>query len=179
MTLTTDRTVLRPFREEDAAALYAFSRLHEVADAAGWPPHKSVEDSLRVIRTVFASPHIFAVTDRETGVLLGSAGFTGRTRGGFGPDDEMGYSLDPRWWGRGIMTEVCRCLIHYGCEEMNLSAIWCTHYDGNDRSRRVMEKCGFQKVFSETLEDDLGAHLTHFYLLLRPAAGEEEPWRNT
>ena len=179
MYLTTERTVLRPFRDEDAAALYEFSRLHEVADPAGWPPHKSVADSLRVIRTVFASPHIFAVTDRETGVLLGSAGFTGRSRGGFGPDDELGYSLDPRWWGKGIMTEVCRRLIAYGFTEMGLAAIWCTHYDGNDRSRRVMEKCGFQKVFSETLEDDLGAHLTHFYLLLRPAAGEEDTWRNT
>ena len=62
---------------------------------------------------------------------------------------------------------------------MDLSAIWCTHYDGNDRSRRVIEKCGFQRVFSETLEDDLGTHLTHFYLLLRPAAGEEDTWRNT
>ena len=62
---------------------------------------------------------------------------------------------------------------------MGLSAIWGTCYDGNDRSRRVMEKCGFQKMFSEMLEDDLGTHLTHFYLLLRPAAGEEELWRNT
>lgn len=179
MILTTDRTVLRPFRDEDATALYEFSRLHQVADAAGWPPHQSVEDSLRVIRSVFASPRVFAVTDRETGTLLGSAGFVGRSRGGYGPDDELGYSLAPRWWGRGIMTEVCRRLIFYGFEEMGLSAIWGTCYDGNDRSRRVMEKCGFQKMFSEMLEDDLGTHLTHFYLLLRPAAGEEELWRNT
>ena len=40
-------------------------------------------------------------------------------------------------------------------------------------------KAAWSKWQEFTYEDDLGAHLTHFYLLLRPAAGEEDTWRNT
>ena len=109
----------------------------------------------------------FAVTLRDSGRVIGSAGFTGRQRGGGQREDELGYALHPRWWGQGLMTEACRKLIEYGFSEMGLESIWCTHYDGNDRSRRVIEKCGFQKAFSQVLYDEFGEHLTHFYFLLR------------
>ena len=167
VTLTTERLILRPFREEDAPQVYDYARDPQVGLNAGWKPHESVEESLEIIRTVFSAPHVFAVTLRDSGRVIGSAGFTGRQRGGGQREDELGYALHPRWWGQGLMTEACRKLIEYGFSEMGLESIWCTHYDGNDRSRRVIEKCGFQKAFSQVLYDEFGEHLTHFYFLLR------------
>ena len=102
MTLTTIRLLLRPFTEADAPALYQCSRDPKVGIAAGWPPHRSVADSLEVIQTVFSAPHTFAVVERESGTLIGSAGFTGRGSPG---EDELGYALHPDWWGQGLMTE--------------------------------------------------------------------------
>lgn len=172
MNLKTRRLLLRPFQESDAADLYEYAKDPRVGPIAGWPVHTSVENSREIIRTVFAAPNTFAVAERETGKVIGSAGFTGRSRVEFpAPNDELGYALSPAFWGRGLMPEACRALLAYGFEEMGLDTIWCTHYEENHRSRRVIEKCGFQYAFREWVEDDMGRHLVRFYLLTR------EMWR--
>ena len=165
--LETAWTILRPFQITDAADLYEFSRDRRVADAAGWPAHKSVADSQKVIVAVFSAPNTFAVVEKGSGKVIGSAGFTGAVRGAFGPSDEIGYALHPDWWGRGIMTEVVAELLRFGFEDRGLEAIWCSHYTENPASRRVIEKSGFSYVAAETVVDDNGEHLTRFYVLLR------------
>ena len=86
-----------------------------------------------------------------------------------GPDEELGYALRPDFWGRGLMTEAARELIRWGFEELGMSTIWCNHYDGNERSHRVIEKCGFQYQFSQEEQVELlnECRLTHFYALSR------------
>lgn len=167
MILQTERTVLRPFADGDAPDLFAYAADPGVGPIAGWKPHESVEESLEIIRTVFAAPNAFAVVSRETGRVIGSAGFVGRPRGE-GASDEIGYALSPDWWGRGIMPEVCRELLRYGFEELGLETIWCTHYQENSRSRRVIEKCGFVYAFTEKLTDEFFPDRpTCFYFLTR------------
>ena len=168
MVLTTARTILRPFRPEDAAELYAFSRDRRVADAAGWPPHRSVEESRRIIASVFSAPDTFAVVEKGSGRVIGSAGFTGAARGGFGPSDEIGYALHPGWWGRGIMTEVVGELIRYGFAGRGLEASYLRVSSSGPSSRYLeYEKCGFLPAFEEVLTDGTGQHLTRFYVMLR------------
>lgn len=169
MILETRRTILRPFRDTDAADLYAYAQDPRVGPIAGWKPHGSEQESLEIIRTVFANPYQFAIVDRETGRVIGSAGFVGRKHGDIsGPSDEIGYSLSPQYWGRGIMPEVVEELLRYGFEELGMTAIWCGHYDENHRSRRVVEKCGFAFVFSTRLSDEWTTErLTHLYVCLR------------
>ena len=167
MILQTERTILRPFADTDAPDLFNYAKDPRVGPIAGWKPHGSVEESLDIIHTVFSAPHVFAVTDRETSRVIGSAGFVGRPRGE-GASDELGYALSPAYWGRGIMPEVCRELLRYGFEELALDTIWCTHYAENSRSRRVIEKCGFTYAFEERLTDEFHPDRpTRFYFLLR------------
>ena len=148
MILETERTILRPFADADAADVFAYAKRPEVGPIAGWKPHESIEESREIIRTVFAAPNVFAVTDRETGRVIGSAGFEGRPRGK-GPSDELGYALHPGYWGRGLIPEAARELLRWGFEELGLRTIWCGHYEGNLKSRRVIEKCGFVYRFSQ------------------------------
>ena len=54
MILTTERLVLRPWTETDAESLFEYAKDPDVGPIAGWPPHKSVEESLNVIRNVFS-----------------------------------------------------------------------------------------------------------------------------
>ena len=175
MNLKTRRLLLRPFQESDAADLYEYAKDPRVGPIAGWPVHTSVENSREIIRTVFAAPNTFAVAERETGKVIGSAGFTGRSRAEFpAPNDELGYALSPAVWGRGLMPEAAEELLRYGFEEMGLAAVWCSHYVGNDQSRRVIEKCGFVRQFDEdVLDEPTGAQRpARFYLLTR------ELWRS-
>ena len=63
---------------------------------------------------------------------------------------ELGYWLGKPFWGRGIMPEAAKELIRHGFETLSMRAIWCGYYDGNMKSKRVQEKCGF--VYHHTTE---------------------------
>ena len=170
MRLETPRLFLRPFTEADAADLYEYARDPRVGPIAGWPVHTSVEDSREIIRTVFSAPNVFAVVYRDSGRVIGSAGFVdGHWEGVPKPDDEIGYALNPEFWGRGLIPEAVAELLRYGFEELGLQTIWCSHYDGNGKSRRVIEKCGFRFQFSRETEVTLmnERRLTHFYALTK------------
>lgn len=148
MRLETERLILRPFEAGDAEDLFSYAQDPRVGPPAGWKPHESLEESRKIIRTVFSEPGVFAVVHRQDGRVIGSAGFTGRHRKeAGGPDDEIGYSLDPAYWGRGLIPEAVEELLRYGFEDLGLHTIWCDHYDGNQKSKRVIRKCGFSFRF--------------------------------
>ena len=161
MILETPRLTLRPFAETDAADLYAYAKDPRVGPAAGWPPHTSVENSLEIIRTVFSAPNVFALVDKQSAAVIGTELP--------GPDEELGYALSPQFWGRGLMSEAARELIRFGFEDLGLHTIWCNHYDGNERSRRVIEACGFCHQFSQEEAVELMGErrMTHYYALSR------------
>ena len=151
MKIETARLVLRPFRDSDAEALYEYARDPRVGPDAGWKPHASAEESREIIRTVFAAAHTFAVVEKLSGRVVGSAGFVDAHYDRLpGPDDEIGYALRPDRWGNGYIPEAVRELLRYGFLRRRLRTIWCGHYDFNERSRRVVEKCGFVYRFTDT-----------------------------
>ena len=147
MTLQTDRLTLRPWREDDAEALYRCASDPEVGPRAGWPPHRSVAESLEVIRTLFNSDHIWAIELKETGEPVGCMGYYlyGESNIPIGEQDaEVGYWVARPCWNRGICTEALRRLIDYCFHEKGFDTLWCDYFPENPASGRVMEKCGFR-----------------------------------
>ena len=71
---------LRPFTPDDAEGLYAYASHPEVGPPAGWPPHRSVEESRQVIENIFIPSDALAVLRKSDGRLIGSAGFVDRHR---------------------------------------------------------------------------------------------------
>lgn len=143
---------------------------------AGWQPHRSEEESLRFLRTVFSAPDVFALELRESGRAVGSIGFVGGHPAGEHPgcpDDEIGYALSPAHWGRGLVPEAMAAVLAYGFGPKGLARIWCSHYAGNWRSARVITKCGFRYAFARTEHvADFGEdRQTYFYVLTK------EDWR--
>ena len=145
--LVTERLILRPWRESDADALYKYAKDPAIGQAAGWPLHTSVENSLEIIRTVFAAPETYAVVLKETGEPVGSIGLLfgeGSHVAGILPDEaEIGYWTGKPYWGQGLIPEAVLCLLQRCFEDLGMTAVWCGYYDGNTKSRRVMDKCGF------------------------------------
>ena len=146
MVLNTERLVLRPWNEADAESLYEYAKDPEVGPIAGWPPHKSIDESLDVIRNVFNGAECYAICEKENNKAIGAIelklnGHTDMTD----RDDEceLGYWLGKPFWGRGYMPEAATELIRRGFEELGMTTIWCGYYDGNDKSKRVQEKVGF------------------------------------
>ena len=73
--IETKRLLFRPWRESDAEELFRLASDPEVGPRAGWAPHKSVEESLEIINTVFNSDHVWALILKETGHLVGCMGY--------------------------------------------------------------------------------------------------------
>lgn len=147
MILQTERLVLRPWREEDARFLYWYACDPLVGPAAGWPVHTSEENSREIIRTVLSAPDTFAVCLRGASAeTLGSASiFPTELAQGKG-ESELGYWLGRPFWGRGLIPEAVRELLRVCFAERGEERVWCAHFEGNEKSKRVIEKCGFTYV---------------------------------
>ena len=145
--METKRILLRPWRESDANTLYKYASDPEVGPRAGWPPHKSVEESLEIIRTIFNNDHTWAIELKETGEVVGCIGYYthGESNINIGENDvEAGYWVARPYWNRGICTEALRLLIDYCFNEKGFRTIWSDFFVDNPASGRVMEKCGFR-----------------------------------
>ena len=157
MTFETERLILRPWTEDDAASLYRDASDPDVGPSAGWPPHTDVENSRNVIREILAKDGTFAVVPKGTCEAIGSISLMGNMTGSASnitdkeDEAELGYWIGKPFWGRGLIPEAARELMRYGFEELGLNKIWCGYFDGNEKSRRVQEKCGF--VYHHTNRD--------------------------
>ena len=100
--IITDRLILRPWQESDAESLYKYAQDPAIGPIAGWPPHTSVEDSLNIIRTVFAAPETYAVVLKETNEPVGSIGIMfvdGLHSAEMQADEaEIGYWIGRPYW---------------------------------------------------------------------------------
>ncbi|HEM6271951.1 TPA: GNAT family N-acetyltransferase, partial [Streptococcus suis] len=61
MILETNRLMLRPWSETDAADLFSQASHPDVGPAAGWPVHQSVEESREIIKTVLSQPETYTL----------------------------------------------------------------------------------------------------------------------
>lgn len=146
MELETKRLVLRPWQDSDAEDLYQYAKDPAVGPIAGWPPHTSVQNSLDIIHNVLSAPETYAVVFRETGKAVGSAGIMRRGNASAPMSEteaEIGYWIGVPYWGKGLIPEAVRELLRRCFEDLGCTGVWCGYFDGNEKSKRVQEKCGF------------------------------------
>ena len=144
--METERITLRPWQESDAESLFKYASDPDVGPRAGWPPHKSVEESLGIIRTVFHNDTNWAIELKKTGEVIGAIGY--------GPSCDCklpvrenepitGYWIAKPYWNQGICTEALRRMLEQIRQTTNISSLISGHFVDNPASGRVMEKCGF------------------------------------
>ena len=163
MTLETDRLILRPWVESDAEWLYEYAKDPLVGPAAGWPVHTSVENSREIIQTILAVPETYAVELKSAGHVVGSISLkTGAQTNLTDREDEaeVGYYIGRPFWGQGLIPEAVRELQRHAFLDLGLQKLWCGYYDGNRKSRRVQEKCGFR--FHHTREHALVEQMNEY-----------------
>ena len=152
--METKRLILRPWREEDAESLFEYAKDPRVGPIAGWPVHTSADNSREIIRTVLSAPETYAVCRKEDECAIGSIGMMVGDRSWLHlPENEaeIGYWIGVPYWGQGLIPEAVRRITRHAFVDLGLETLWCGYFVGNDRSRRVQEKCGF--VYHHTSED--------------------------
>lgn len=173
MNITTERLILRSWQEGDAADLYMLARDVDIGPRAGWKPHDSIAVSLKTIRTILAGPEVYAITDKNTGTLMGSIGLKPLLEKGEG-QWELGFWIGKPYWGRGFVPEAARAALHHAFTELGCASVWCTHFDENEQSRRVIEKCRFTRMPELDHRDSLADGVVHLLRVYRMTA---EEWR--
>ncbi len=145
--METERLILRRWNESDAENLYRYASDPDVGPIAGWPAHQSIDESRDVIRTVFNGKEAYAICLKEDVKAIGAIelklnGHTDMTD----RDDEceMGYWLGKPFWGQGIMPEAVKEMLRHAFENCGMKKVWIGYYEGNIKSKRVQEKCGFK-----------------------------------
>lgn len=154
MELQTNRLILRAWQESDAEALYKYARNPNIGPSAGCPPHTSVENSREIIKTVLSAEETYAIVLKATGEPIGSMGLmTARSKikSATMADNEceIGYWIGEPYWGQGLAPEAVHELLRHAFDDLRVTAVWCGYYDGNEKSKRVQEKCGFTYSHTE------------------------------
>jgi len=85
---------------------------------------------------------LLAVVWGETGALIGRAGPQYHRL--WPHDPEVGWALDPAWWGRGLATEAGAASVAWAFGELDYARIVSITTEANLASRNVMAKLDFR-----------------------------------
>jgi RimJ/RimL family protein N-acetyltransferase len=145
-TITTDRLLLRRWRDEDRAAFAAMNADPEVMRF--FPNPLTRDESDRFVDRIEARFEaeglgLWAVERREDAAFLGFTGLTPATfEAAFTPATEVGWRFVRSAWGRGYATEAGRAALRFGFEIRELDEILSWTSLLNRRSIAVMERLG-------------------------------------
>jgi RimJ/RimL family protein N-acetyltransferase len=152
MELGAGSIVLRPWREEDAPAVYAACQDPEIQH---WiplvPSPYTREDALAFVTgAVGLGPHQFAIV--EDGHVVGSIGMVVDDHNNSG---QIGYWCAAHARGRGITSRALRRLCEHAVDDVGLQRLELVTDPDNRRSQQVAEAAGFRR------EGVLRSHMRH------------------
>jgi ribosomal-protein-alanine N-acetyltransferase len=85
--------------------------------------------------------HLFARADPD-GPVLGQVSLSNIVRGVF-QACHLGYSLDHRHVGRGLMSEALRATVHFAFDGFGLHRVMANYRPTNERSGALLRRLGF------------------------------------
>lgn len=169
-TLETERLILRGWQESDAADMFEFAKSPNVGPNAGWKPHDNIDESIEIIKSFIIKDDVWAIVDKATSKVIGSLGLHNDDKRSQKIKSKMiGYVLSEDYWGRGFATEAVKKVLEFAFNELDLIIVAVGHYRFNQRSKRVIEKCGFKYegtmrlaniIYNGTIYDDVCYSIT-------------------
>jgi RimJ/RimL family protein N-acetyltransferase len=151
MELSDGSIALRPWREDDAPAVFAACQDPEVLR---WipvipRPYTQADAHAFVTGATGFGPYQFAIVEQRR--VVGSIGLRLNGSG----TGHIGYWCIAAARGRGIVTDALRLLCRYALDELELHRLELITDPDNAASQRVAEKAGFRR------EGVLRSHLPH------------------
>jgi [ribosomal protein S5]-alanine N-acetyltransferase len=149
LALSTARLLLREFTAGDWPAVLAYQnnplylRYYEWTTRTPEAVREFVQMFLDQQRTRPRTKFQLAVTLKTTGHLIGNCGI--RLESAHAGAGDIGYELDPQFWGQGYATEAAREIVRFGFTELKLHRIWAQCIADNAGSARVLEKLGMRQ----------------------------------
>lgn len=119
----------------------------------GFPHPYSYDDAVNWITGIIMindPPRFFAIYYQNK--LAGSIGLVLK-EDIYRKNGEIGYFLEEKLWGRGIVTQAIKSVTSYGFKNFDLVRIYAEPFTGNTGSRRTLEKAGYncEAVFRKNI----------------------------
>jgi [ribosomal protein S5]-alanine N-acetyltransferase len=152
--IKTERLLLTLPSEEAAPRVLAFfeeNREHLArwtpAPPEGYYTESYWRERLRQSREDFERDQamklvLFLREQGTSGAVIGVCNFTNFVRGPF-QACYLGYSLDYRFEGRGLMSEAVRAAVAYAFDQLRLHRIMANYIPINERSGKLLRRLGF------------------------------------
>jgi len=174
--ITTERLIVRPWRDSDRAPFAALNQDAEVRRYLG-PPQTRAESDAAVDRMVALQESVgycfWAVERRADGAFLG---FCGIKPGRWPIEDlpEIGWRLGRPYWGEGYAREAAAACLDWAWATRDWPHVYAITVPANRASWGLMERLGMERLAAGDFDhpdvpDDspLKHHIT--YRIARPA----------
>lgn len=140
--IETPRLRLAAPTAADIPAMAALANDFDIAVRLARLPHPYAEkDAENFIASIAPGDPKWAIRRREGDLFMGMIGIHD-----LGAGLELGYWLGRPHWALGYASEAVRAVIAHAFTAMGYEALRAAYFDGNDASRRVLEKAGFRET---------------------------------
>jgi len=149
MEQSTPRLILREYTNQDWRAVLAYQSTTDYLRYYAWEQRRAKDVKSFVQRFIdwqHERPRLrfqMAVVLPDGNRLIGSCGI--RKPQAHSHQAELGYEIDPLYWGQGYATEAARAMVSFAFRELGLHRIWASCLLENSASARVLEKLGMTR----------------------------------
>ena len=171
--IKTDRLLLRPWMDSDLEDFFAYASIPAVGKMAGWKAHANLDEAWAFLRSDWFRRECLAIYHLSDKRVIGSVGLheswaAKDSRFRHLPAADLGYVLNPAYWGMGLAPEAACAIIDFAFAHMDFKLLTCSHFAENLQSKRVIEKCGFTFDKKTVIyAEQLGQHFDHLHYILR------------
>ena len=172
--IETKRLILRPFKAEDAPAMYKnWASDEEVTRFLMWPAHTELAVSEYVLqewiqnysqKDYYQWAIVFKeFSDEPIGSISVVKAIDETIRAA-----HIGYCIGKPWWHKGITSEALKTIMDYLFDEIGVNRIEARHDPRNPNSGEVMKKCGlkFEGTLRQSDWNNQGVCDANYYALL-------------
>lgn len=164
---------LRPIEKEDAEFLRDCINHPEVIKWLGMAPEpKNIDQEEEWIESKKNSENEVSFMIEYNGETVGEIALLDIHK--YYRRARFGFLMQPDYHGRGIGTKALRLLLDYGFNQLNLHRIEGGYYEGNEASRKVQERLGFQEEGRKRDEMFVGGEYKDLVLM----SILESEWKN-
>ena len=146
--LESERLLFKEYKKEDAASLLYIRSHPKVSKYMDSEIPQAIEDTQKRIEDIqqaFSDKKgiTWAIIDKKTKTLIGDFGIWRLDKQNF--RGEIGYILNPDYWGKGYMKESMNTLFNFAFNTLNLHSLEANVNPANENSKKALLKFNFKQ----------------------------------
>ncbi|MCK4981026.1 MAG: GNAT family N-acetyltransferase, partial [Candidatus Delongbacteria bacterium] len=150
--IITDRLIIRDHIETDLEPMHELLSneqtmlyLSDIMTTDLEGTKKDLQIAIKEANSPDRKKYFFAIIDKNNHDYIGEIGFTKTKETENGSIVHLGYFINEKYWGKGIVTEATRAVITYAFKNLNVCKIETGCAVENKASENIMKKLGMVK----------------------------------